>query len=92
MLDIDVKNKLLEATSNIEFVKLNNREDHEIERVSRSFDKYISNKIQDKWIGFCIDFLYLVFNDFLTLVIYSIGIIYMVNGKLKSIDSIIFSY
>src|SRR4029078_1867259 len=45
LLDLEVKNKLLEATSNIEFVKMNNREDHEIDRINESFDKYVSNKI-----------------------------------------------
>ncbi|ARF09641.1 ABC transporter [Indivirus ILV1] len=85
-LDIEVKNKLLEATSNIEFVKMNNREDHEINRINESYDKYISNKIQDKLIGFWIDLLYLVFNEFLTVIIYLIGTIYMINGKLNPLE------
>lgn len=86
VLDIDVKNKLLEATSNIEFVKMNNKEEHEVNRINESFDKYISNKIQDKLIGFWIDLLYLVFNEFLTLIIYLIGTIYMINGKLNPLE------
>jgi ABC-type multidrug transport system fused ATPase/permease subunit len=83
MLDIDVKNKLLETTSNIEFVKLNNREDHEISRVNKSFDKYIDNKIQDRWLGFCVDSLYLLFNEFMTVTIYLAGILYIVNNKMN---------
>jgi ABC-type multidrug transport system fused ATPase/permease subunit len=86
LLDLDVKNKLLEATSNIEFVKMNNKEEHEVDRITSTFDKYVSNKIQDKWIGFCIDFMYLIFNEFLTLVIYLIGMIYMINGKLNPLE------
>jgi len=86
ILDMDVKNKLLEATSNIEFVKLNNRETHEANRITGAFDKYTKNKIYDKWMGFCIDFLSHVYNDFLLLVIYSIGIIYIVDRSLKPID------
>lgn len=86
VLDMDVKNKLLEATSNIEFVKLNNRETHEAQRITGAFDKYTRNKIYDRWMGFCIDFLSHVYNDFLLLVIYSISIIYIVDRSLKPID------
>ncbi|QKF93749.1 ABC transporter type 1 transmembrane domain [Fadolivirus algeromassiliense] len=84
--DLDVKNKLLEVTSNIEFVKLNNREDNEIMRIDNAYDRYTLNKIRDKWIGFCIDFISHIFNDFLILVIYSIGIIYIVQKQINPID------
>ena len=83
ILDIDVKNKLLETTSNIEFVKLNNREDHEINRVNISFNKYITNKIEDRWLGFCVDTLYLLFNEFMTLTIYLVGILYMIHDQMN---------
>ncbi|MCJ7636327.1 MAG: ABC transporter transmembrane domain-containing protein, partial [Nitrososphaeraceae archaeon] len=86
LLDLEIKNKLLEATSNIEFVKMNNKEEHEVNRINVSFDKYISNKILDKWLSFWVDFLYLVFNEFLTLMIYLIGTIYMINGKLNPLE------
>lgn len=87
-LDLDVKNKLLEATSNIEFVKLNNRENHEINRLDNAFSRYTINKIKDKWITNCIDVLSYIFNDFLILVIYSIGIIFVLKNMFKPIDLI----
>ena len=37
LLDLEIKNKLLETTSNIEFVKMNNKEDHEVDRINESF-------------------------------------------------------
>ena len=86
LLDTDVKNKLLEATSNIEFVKLNTREIHESNRVNNAFGKYTQNKIREKWMEFCIDFISHVYNDFLILIIYSVGIIYVVEKSLKPID------
>lgn len=84
-LDLDVKNKLLEVTSNIEFVKLNNKEENEINRISNSYNKLINNKLQDRWINFNIESLSLIFNDFLTLIIYSIGTIFIIR---RSIDPI----
>lgn len=87
-LDLDVKNKLLEATSNIEHVKLNNRENHEITRLDNAFSRYTTNKINDKWITYCIELLSSVFNDFLILVIYSIGIIFILKNMFKPIDLI----
>jgi len=87
-LDLDVKNKLLEATSNIEFVKLNNRENHEINRIDNAFSRYTFNKIKDKWITNCIDLLSYIFNDFLILVIYSVGIIFVLKNMFKPIDLI----
>lgn len=86
LLDMDIKNKLLEATTNIEFVKLNSREQHEIDKISKSFNFYTKNKIHDKWMNFCIDFLSSVYNDFLLLVIYSVGLIYIIDKSLKPID------
>ena len=86
LLDLDVKNKLLEATSNIEFVKLNNRENHEMIRMENAFTKYTSNKIKDKWINGCIDLLSQLFNDFLILVIYSIGVMFILKNLFKPID------
>lgn len=81
-LDLDVKNKLLEATSNIEYIKLNNKEIDEVNRISNSFDKYTHNKINDQWMDFCINFQSQVFNDFLTLIIYSIGAMYIIQNKI----------
>ena len=84
--DLDIKNKLLEVTSNIEFVKLNNKENDEIIRIDNAYNNYTCNKIRDKWISFCIDFISYIFNDFLVLVIYSIGITYIIRKKLDPID------
>ena len=82
VLDIDVKNKLLEVTSNIEHVKLNNKEDTEINRISESFNKYIINKINDKWVNFNLDSMSSIFSDFLTLTIYSIGSIFIIKRNI----------
>lgn len=87
-LDLDIKNKLLEATSNIEFVKLNNRENHEINRMDGAFSQYTLNKIKDKWITNCIELIASIFNDFLILVIYSIGIIFVLKNMFKPVDLI----
>ena len=86
LLDTDVKNKLLETTSNIEFVKLNTRERHESNKINNAFYKYTHNKIKDKWMGFCVNFLSHIYNDFMILVIYSIGIIYVIDKTIKPID------
>lgn len=85
-LDMDVKNKLLEAITNIEFIKLNSHEQQENNRINGSFEYYTKNKIYDKWINFCIDFLSNVYNDFILLVIYSIGIIYIIEKSIRPID------
>lgn len=85
VLDIDVKNKLLEVTSNIEYVKLNNNEDNEIERISGSFNKYITNKINDKWVNFNLESMSSIFNDFLTLTIYSIGTIFIIKRNIDPV-------
>lgn len=84
--DLDVKNKLLEVISNIEFVKLNNRENNEVARIDNAYDRYTLNKTRDKWIEFCIEFISHIFNDFLILVIYSIGIIYIIQKSIDPID------
>jgi ABC-type multidrug transport system fused ATPase/permease subunit len=85
-LDLDVKNKLLEATSNIEFVKLNNRENHEINRMHEAFTKFTNNKIEDRWMNSCIDLLSQLFNDFLIIIIYSISVIFILKNLFKPVD------
>lgn len=86
LLDIDTKNRILEATSNIEFVKLNSKETHEINRIDSTFNKYMQNKMHDKFIGVCSNFLSQLFNDYLSLIIYSIGLIYIIDKTMSPID------
>ena len=84
--DLDVKNKLLEATANIELIKLNGKEPFELSRISTTFKNYTNNKIQDKWYSFIIKFISEMFDDLMVLIIYSIGISYVLNNELKAID------
>lgn len=87
-LDLKTKNKLLETVSNIEFVKLNNREDYEINRIDISYKKYFLNKITNKWIEFYMSFLYQIYNDFLIIIIYSMGITYIIKKTINPFDLI----
>ena len=90
-IDMDTKNKLVEACCNIEYVKINCKETMEVDKISKSFDKYSKNKIKDRWLNLSIDFLSQLYNDFLILIIYSIGIIYLINNKIQPIDLIFLS-
>ncbi len=85
-LDINTKNRLLETTSNIEFVKLNNKQEYEINKITTLYDKYIYNKINDKRITTCVSVISEIFDDILILVIYSFGAFYVLNNTMKPIQ------
>lgn len=91
-LDTEVKNRLLETTTNIEFVKLNNNESHEIDKIYNSYFNYTNSKIKNNWIIFCGDFISKIFNDFLTLIVYSIGVLYIIQGTLTTVELIYLSF
>jgi ABC-type bacteriocin/lantibiotic exporter with double-glycine peptidase domain len=85
-LDLETKNKLLEATSNIEAVKLANMQENETKKVMNYYDQYVMNKIIDKKITSSLSTVSEIFSDFLTLIIYSIGISYLFTGAMKPIE------
>lgn len=85
-LDVDTRNKLLESTSNIEFVKLNNKEDYEINKIQAAYETYRANKVADRQISFILTCFSEIFSDFLIVIIYSIGITLLIDNKLKPID------
>lgn len=84
--DTYTKHKLLEAVTNIEFVKLNNHEDHEIQKICDAHVNSTYNKIDEKWINLCIDFISYIYNDFILLVVYIIGVIHVINNLLSPVD------
>lgn len=85
-LDLDTKNKLLEATANIEFVKLNNKQLYESDRVLESYNQYVTNKLADKKISSSITTFSEMFSDILVLIVYSIGVLSLINNNLKPIE------
>jgi ABC-type bacteriocin/lantibiotic exporter with double-glycine peptidase domain len=76
MMDLDLiaKNRFLESTSNIEYVKLNNQQENEIEKITNNYDKFAENKIKDLSLSHTSTFISKVYNDIFTMVIYFIGI------------------
>jgi len=78
-LDLDVKNRVMEITSNIEFVKLSRRENYESERICDTYQKYTRNKLFDKELYHINNFISDVFKDIVVLSIYSFGTILMLN-------------
>lgn len=86
ILDLETKNKLLEATSNIEYVKLNNRQSHEINKVLTSYLTYSNNKIDNKKQTSYISTISDVISDSFTLIIYCIGISYILNNIINPIE------
>lgn len=86
LLDTNTKHKLFEAVTNIEYVRLNNHESHEIQKICDTHNIYTKNKIYDKWISFSMDFISRIYNDFIILVIYSIGVLYITNKWLNTVD------
>ena len=85
-LDLETKNILLEASSNIEFIKLNNKQEHEINKLNNKYNKLLYNKSNDKKISSILLFVSEVFDDILILTIYSIGVIHVVNRNMKPIE------
>lgn len=85
-LDLETKNKLLETTSNIEAVKLSNMQTKEGQKIVQSYDDYVHNKLLDKQITSSLSTVSEIFSDFLTLIIYSIGISYLIVGTMKPIE------
>jgi len=81
-LDLISKNRFLEATANIEHVKLKNQQEYEVNKITDSYDQYIENKITDLSISHMISYTSKIFNDMLTLVIYSIGFRLLINGTI----------
>lgn len=85
-LDLEVKNRLLEATANIEYVKLNNQQQFETERVLSNYRNYISNKIEDKSITSFISAFSEIFSDLLIVIVYGIGITQLLSGNIKAVE------
>jgi ABC-type multidrug transport system fused ATPase/permease subunit len=78
-LDSNIKNKLLETISNIEFVKLNNYENYEINKISNLFDLLSKNKEIDKFFNLLFNLMHSLYANFMLFVIYYIGIDNLIN-------------
>jgi ABC-type bacteriocin/lantibiotic exporter with double-glycine peptidase domain len=85
-LDLDMKNKFLETITNVEYVKQNCQEDNEISKVIKSYNNYKKVKLIDNKITTFLEIVSEIFNDFLTLLIYSVGVTYIISGKMKPIE------
>jgi len=85
-LDVTTKHKLIEAIANIEYVRLNNHESHEIQKICVAHNLYSNNKLHDKWLSSCINFISFIYTDFIISVIYSIGVLYITNKWLSPIN------
>lgn len=72
-LDLMSKNRFLETTANIEHVKLKNQQAYEVDKIINTYDRFVENKISDVGISYAMSYTSKIFNDLLTLVIYSIG-------------------
>lgn len=85
-LDLETKNKLLEATANVEYVKLSNKQSYEINRVLDSYNNYIINKTEDKKITSYVSTISEMISDSLTIIIYYIGIPFIIGNQMKPIE------
>jgi ABC-type bacteriocin/lantibiotic exporter with double-glycine peptidase domain len=87
-LDLETKNKLTEITSNIEFIKLNNREKFEMENIKGYNNRFISNKMSSKFVESSLSFIYQIYNDLLISLVYFVGGVYMMGHILSPVDLI----
>ena len=81
-LDLMSKNRFLETTANIEHVKLKNQQAFEVDKIIDTYDRFVENKISDSAISHTISYTSKVFNDLLTLVIYSVGFEMLSSGTI----------
>ena len=87
-IDLISKNRFLETTSNIEYVKLKNQQNCEIDKITSTYDKYIDNKILDLSVSHMISYTSKIFNNLLTLVIYSIGFKFLISNNITPAELI----
>lgn len=67
--EINLRNIFSETISNMEFVKLNNRQELEIGKIIKSYDDYYDTKIQKKKIALYINTINRIFNNVLLMII-----------------------
>ncbi len=78
-----IKNTLLESVLNSEFIKLNNMESNEIDDMNILHNKFLKNQQHLQRIDISSNLLSVLSIDLLTLVIYSIGISYIITKSLS---------
>ncbi len=87
-LDLKTKTRFLETVSNMEYIKLNNKQDYEINKITGYYDDFTMYRKKDKVITSFLSFLSDTFNDTIMLFIYVIGISYVISGKMDPVELI----
>lgn len=72
--DIETKNSMLEVISNIELVKINNKQEYEINKIIKIYENYYNYKIQNKFVSILIEFINIIINNNLVIIITFIGL------------------
>lgn len=85
-LDTETKNKLLETTTNIEFIKINNKQKHEAKKIKESYSIYLQNKLKDKQLSSILSIASDVSTDLLTFIIFAVGAINIMYGFIKPVE------
>jgi ABC-type bacteriocin/lantibiotic exporter with double-glycine peptidase domain len=83
-LDLLSKNRFLETMLNIDYVKLKNQQNYEIQKIMTSYDKYIDNVITDTRLTHYLSYISMIGNDFVMTLIYMIGIGMITDGNLTA--------
>lgn len=76
--------KIIEVLQNIEHIKLNNNETNEKNTIMELYNQVHTVKINEKWNKLLVSFWSHVYNDFVLLVIYTIGVIYVADNNMLS--------
>jgi len=85
-LDLKCKNSLMETINNIEYIKLNSTEKREKKNIIKNNEDYRYNKIWDAKLSNISTLISEIFSDILMMMIYVIGIVYILDGKLKPME------
>lgn len=86
--DLMAKNRFLEVTSNIEYVKLKNQQNFEIVSIMSHFDEYIKHKLYDTNIYYIIKYMSYIFGSISTLMVYYVGIDIALKGFISPVQLI----
>lgn len=79
-LDSNMKNKFLEVISNIATIKLNNKQDDEINKIISYYEEHDNIKYVENKLLYTQSTISDIFNDVLLVIIYSFGLSYIFSG------------
>jgi ABC-type bacteriocin/lantibiotic exporter with double-glycine peptidase domain len=85
-IDTTTKNKLLETTTNIEFIKMNNKQKQEAKKIKQSYSQYLQNKLEDKQLSSVLSIASDVSTDLLTFIIFAVGAINVMYGFIEPVE------